>query len=503
MKPKINIVWFKRDFRLSDHAPLREAIAEGLPLLLVTFFEPQLIRQPEYADRHWRFQWECIQDLDRQLALFRAKMEVFHAEVLPVLEYLHQLFDIQKLFSHQETGLKITFDRDLSVKAFCESQKIQWQEYRQDGVLRGLRRRSQWEKRWEQDMKQPLAQPDLYSLKSQPSNWKNMPHWHLTTLPNRLKQYQPQFQQGGESFARRYWKSFLQERAQNYSQHLSKPTESRKSCSRLSPYIAYGCLSIKEIYQTTEYYKDQPGLQFHLDNFQSRIWWRSHYIQKLESQWQLEFKPLNPALESIDRHQDPKLLEAWSTGRTGLPMVDASIRCLEATGWINFRMRAMLATYATFGLWLDWKPVAIRLANLFTDFEPGIHYGQIQMQAGLTGYHTLRIFNPIVQAEKHDPDGHFVRKWLPELKDVPVPLLYRPWEMSPLEQQFYHCTIGKDYPAPILPYAEASSLHRDRYWAFRQQPEVKAHLPKIWERHCLPKSTQQYKVELKTDEKQS
>lgn len=496
MKTKINIVWFKRDFRLTDHAPLRAAIGEGLPILLLSFFEPSLIAAPEMAERHWRFQYECIDDLNEQLTPHGGRLYAIHAEVLPTLERLARDYDIHRIFSHQETGLKVTFDRDLAVKSFCRERGIVWREYRQDGVFRGLRSREHWTRRWEKDMQAPLAEVDLPALGKLAIKIPDFEAWPDSRIPDAYRSYKPDFQRGGMSYARRYWTGFLRERARSYSRHLSKPGPSRRSCSRLSPYIAYGAISVREIFQTIEKYRHRPGLQRPLENFRSRVWWRTHYMQKLESEWQLEFEPLNRALAGLDRHRDEQVYTAWATGQTGIPMVDASIRCLESTGWLNFRMRAMLATYATFGLWLDWKPVAIRLANLFTDFEPGIHYGQIQMQAGLTGYHTLRIFNPTIQIERHDPAGDFVKKWVPELRKVPTPQLYEPWNIPRLEQEFLGCVIGRDYPAPVMPYAEATRRHRDHYWTYRQRPEVKAYLPKLWARHCLPDNVAMYKEQL-------
>ena len=190
---------------------------------------------------------------------------------------------------------------------------------------------------------------------------------------------------------------------------MSSPITGETSCSRLSPHIAFGNISIKEIFKKTND-KLKSNLSFpkkkSLIAFKSRLAWHCHFIQKLYDEPEIEFRNMNSAYNGIrenDFNEDYHL--AWKNGTTGYPFVDACMRYLRTNGWINFRMRAMLVSFASYQLWLDWKKTSKHLAKLFTDYEPGIHYSQFQMQSGTTGINSIRIYNPIKQSIDQDPTG--------------------------------------------------------------------------------------------------
>lgn len=168
-------------------------------------------------------------------------------------------------------------------------------------------------------------------------------------------------------------------------------------------------------------------------------------------------------------------------------LVDACMRCLEYTGWINFRMRAMLVSVFCHHLYQDWRQGTYHLAQLFLDYEPGIHYPQFQMQAGTTGVNTIRMYNPVKQSQDHDPDGVFIRKWLPELHNVPTEFIHEPHSMSMMEQQLYNVFIGKDYPEPIVDIELAGREARKKIWGHRSHEVVRAESKRILITHTRRK----------------
>lgn len=491
-KAPINIVWFKRDLRLSDHAPLAAACASGLPALLVYAFEPLLTNAVESDPRHWRFAWQAAHELQQRLARRGHRLYLWHGNFDERLAHLLAEQPVAELFSHQETGLKASFDRDRRVKHLCEQHGIGWREWRQDGVFRGLQGRDDWWRRWEADMQAPLVQTELSALRSVTLPEALAESLAGAPLPQAWQQRAEPFQPGGESYARRYLDSFLHRRAADYTRLLSKPEGSRHGSSRLSPYLAHGNLSLREVYQWACHLEGTKPYGREFKRFRDRLWWRSHYAQKLETEYQIQWRPINHGLSELHRPYEEKRFAAFAQGRTGFPLIDACVRCLHHNGYLNFRMRATLATFATFTLWQPMTKVAEFLAQVFLDYEPGIHYGQLQMQSGLSGYHPLRIFNPTLQAQRHDPQGDFIRRYVPELTQVPAPQIFTPWTMPPLEQQMYHCQVGLDYPAPIVDYETATQQAKDRYWALRGSEAAQAYLPTLWERHCLPGDKAKY-----------
>jgi deoxyribodipyrimidine photo-lyase len=220
--------------------------------------------------------------------------------------------------------------------------------------------------------------------------------------------------------------------------------------------------------------------------FASRLRWREHFIQKFESECRMEFEHVNRGYDRQEFSQNSAHLEAWKQGQTGVPMVDACMRSLNETGYLNFRMRAMLVSYGCHVLNLHWKDLSAHLAQQFLDFEPGIHYPQLQMQAAVTGVNTVRIYNPVKQAEEQDPLGTFIARWIPELAALPMPFRAAPWTLTEIDCVAFDFVRGSSYPEPLVDLKSALSAARIRLYGAKKRPEVRAEKARILETHVAP-----------------
>ncbi len=483
-KAMINIVWFKRDLRLSDHAPIKQAFSTGVPTLMIYNFEPMLISDPHYSNRHWQFVRQSLIDLNQQLERYGGKVYHFSEPMVSLLNRLSLKYQFD-LYSHQEIGLINTFDRDKEVLDWCKHHHVKWFEHPTGAVIRGLTHRGNWETNWNKIMTASTETPDWGRYQPVVLEQYNEPelseNYHLA---NHL------FQSGGPKKARETLHSFLSERSLAYRRSVSSPSESRIHCSRLSPYLAWGNLSLRQVYQGTQkYVLDSGGFrsQWHkpLTAFKSRLHWHCHFIQKFESQSSMEHEPLNPGYKDYPYRTDDQVnkdLERWADGNTGIPLVDASMRCLKNTGYVNFRMRAMLVSFVTHHLNIDWRLVSPRLAQYFLDFEPGIHYPQVQMQASVTGINIVRIYNPIKQSMDRDAKGVFIKQWCPELESLNEEQIHEPWQ---------HLAKNKSaittYPKPMVDLKKAAKEARERLWSYRKRDEVQVAIPEILSRHVSPK----------------
>ena len=464
------------------------ALAKSDEVLPLFVFENDYITAPDISPMHvWAWQ-QAVENLRANCRKFGGDVLVSKGNLFKILTNIREKWAFTTIYSHEETGNNWTFQRDLQLKQWCQEQGVKWIECYQNGVIRRLKKREDRtpiikERLFDSepldaptDLKFPRTFLKICSTRKIPSLSQ---FFDLNAYPEiQWSHLQPVSEtQGHEDL-----ESFLTNRGKWYSGGISSPNKAFHSGSRLSVHLAWGTLSLRYVFQrtylrvtenkATSVNDDTKKWSKSLRAFESRLHWHDHFIQRLESSPRMEFSPLNKAYLKLIYENDPNKLEAWKKGRTGFPMVDACMRCLNATGFMNFRMRSMLVSFACFGLHLDWRLIHPHLARVFLDYEPGIHLSQLQMQAGIVGINTIRVYSPKKQILDQDPECIFIKKWIPEL---------RPYTVDQIMNYDSHILAG--YPEPIVDFKEESKTMKDQVFTIRKSVEGRTESKKVLRKH--------------------
>ncbi len=480
------IYWHKHDFRLFDNPALIAAVSlaksQNSIFVPILGLETDLIKNSktafEFAEFHQFGYLSSLLPLYQNYVHFGIKPVLFEDPILEILKKILRYGEITHLVSHQEHGTTGTWDRDKIVARFCKEHNIKWLEIPPSSVKRGFLNRDDRDKIFKKYVNSPLLpipkfetelkkddKIEIFNKEFEKSNREIFDQF-LEKQTSLQKKYN--LPQASEKIGLEMLKSFTKTRSKYYRGGISSPNSALIYGSRLSQFLAFGSLSLRFVYQyfwqeikLNSDSKIRSGILGALQ----RLHWREHFIQRLETEAGMSQTAINQNFNQIIYTHNLELFQRFKTGSTGEVLIDACIRCLLQTGFINFRMRAMLVSYAVFGLDLDWREVGRFLASIFLDYEPGIHWSQIQMQSGITGINTIRVYSPQKQLLDQDPNCVFVKKWLPELKEIEPEIIKKYTTIS------LFVASKNLYPEPATDFKQACKINKLKTFGVRKSAD--------------------------------
>lgn len=454
------IWWVRRDLRLHDNPALHAALAGGRTVLPVFVLDAVLLESSYASEKRTAFLFAGLRELDAALQARGSRLIVRYGDPEAVLSALLAEAGAEVVVAAADYSPYAT-RRDDRVAAALP---VQWVEgvtvcppgavLKDNGTPYTVF--TPFSKRWKANgiparsallpAPQQIETPQAVASERLPD---------LPQLPDSVP-FAP-----GEAVALARLEAFIEGRKpQVYAYRDERNRMDLAGTSGLSPYLRFGMLSARlAVVHAAEMMDAAPdkAAAKSAETFLNELIWREFFIHILAHFPHVRAVSFRENLRAIPWENDPEAFAAWQAGKTGYPVVDAAMRQLQATGWMHNRARMIVASFLTKDLLIDWRWGERHFMHHLIDGDPASNNGGWQWSAG-TGTDAapyFRIFNPITQGQKFDPDGEYVRRWVPELAQVPSDAIHEPWRMTPLEQRAAGCVIGQDYPAPIVDHKEA------------------------------------------------
>tara|TARA_B110000438_G_C15781430_1_gene636504 strand:- start:191 stop:1606 length:1416 start_codon:yes stop_codon:yes gene_type:complete len=462
----LNIVILHKDFRINDNPALFYASLSRKYLIIYPYDSRYWVTNG-YSNNQFNFTLECLKELNEKLGFINAKIHVFEGNLSKLKFWIERSHPECLIHINQSTD--VFYYRELLFnfkKYFHKTERIKI--YENFGIQIKNYNREIWSKNWFRIMTTATLNSPLENKVKITSTLPTLEQFS-ESLPKIILS-NSSFQTGGESEAIKILESFIDSRVNGYSKKMSSPIEAEFSCSRLSPHISHGSISMRFIYQrliaALEYSKYKKDLL----SFKKRLHWHCHFIQKLQTEPEIEYKSMHPMCENLRSESNSELIEKWILGETGFPFLDACMIFLRKKGWINFRMRAMIMSFASYNLWQPWQKTSPLLAELFIDYEPGIHISQVQMQSGVTGINLPRIYSVIKQSKDQDPYAQFIKSQIPSLKQINTTKLH-------------NAELSDYYIDQIVDLNASSKKARETIWSIRSSRQFKTLAKDVYSKH--------------------
>jgi deoxyribodipyrimidine photo-lyase len=442
------VVWFRRDLRLSDHPALAAAVAEGARIVPLFVFDPYLLRHPETGSGRVQFLLGCLESLRQNLAVLGSRLICRLGDQEQVLPAFAREVGADAVYWHGDSERAWRTTTDGRIALALQQMGIEARRFEAEALLAAggpeTYALAHFTPHWHRFHSQPAA-PRPTALPPVDDGIADWPGRTLADLG--LAVCDQEVPLAGEREAHRLLAEFLNEKCPNYLKSLSVAEAASRSTSRLGPHLKFGTISVRTVIQRVRRRTAQVDRwqRRNLEGFQSRLFWRDHFAQKLRNLPRCERESYLEEFDAIAWSSRDDHYEAWCSGQTGYPLVDAAMRCLNRTGWLPFRLRALCATFHCIDLFLPWQQGARHFMRRLIDADVAIDHWQWQSHAGVSnrGRSWFRVYNPIDGVAKIDPEGTFIRRWVPELAGVPTEHLAAPW------------LHGVDYFPPLVEHAAA------------------------------------------------